>query len=260
MNTHITTERAKDEGLPGSDVFRFSHLLYHDPLNRDAGVVHLNVEAYKSFSDTVLVSQRHALATEQRTVKEWIAAGGFASRVPFPWGTASYAYMDYVNYENLKIASGFELHLKARLLSRDFIVHEIDGRTGDYKRLAKEQEVRPISKTEIFAIRSYHFDGQQNYLPGLKDSSLKFAKFTDEPEYRKALDLPNDHLDIIKDYRNLRNQIHLPGDIVESPNIQRYQGPIVDFIVGFINAEIVTYSNGLSEKYQLNRRPLALLL
>jgi hypothetical protein len=253
---HMSTEQAKHQGLPGSDVFRFSHLLYHDPLNRDAGVVHLNVEAYKSFSDTVLLTQRHALAAEQRAAKEWLAAGGFASNIAFPWGTATHAYMEYVNYENLKIASGFELHLKARLLSRDFVIHEIDGRNPDYKSLAKEQEARPISKTELFAIRSYKFDGQQNYLPGLKDASLKFAKFTDEAEYRKSLDLPDGHLDIIKDYRTLRNQIHLPGDIVQSPNIQAYRGPIVDFIVGFVNAEIVAYSNALIEKYQLNRSPL----
>jgi len=82
---HMSTDQAKHQGLPGSDVFRYSHLLYHDPLNRDAGVVHLNVEAYKSFSDTVLLTQRHALAAEQSAAKEWLAAGGFASNIPFPW-------------------------------------------------------------------------------------------------------------------------------------------------------------------------------
>ena len=146
---HMSTEQAKHQGLPGSDVFRFSHLLYHDPLNRDAGVVHLNVEAYKSFSDTVLLTQRHALAAEQRAAKEWLAAGGFASNIAFPWGTATHAYMEYVNYENLKIASGFELHLKARLLSRDFVIHEIDGRNPDYKSLAKEQEARVNNSTPM---------------------------------------------------------------------------------------------------------------
>jgi hypothetical protein len=256
VTNHIPTEQARQQGLPGSDVFRFSHLLYHDPLNRDAGVVYLNVEAHKAFSDTVLISHRHALAAEQKAVKEWLAAGGSASRTPLPWGAMTFRYMDYVNYENLKIAAGFELHLKARLLSKDFVVHEIDGRSLDYKTLAKEQETRPISKSELFIIRSYYFDGQQNYLPGLKDTSLKYSKLTDEPEYRKMLDLSDDHLDMIKDYRDLRNQIHLPGDIVESPKIQGYRGSIVDFIVGFVNAEIVEYTNGLIGKYQLNRRPL----
>jgi hypothetical protein len=259
MTNHISTAQAKLQGLPGSDVFRFSHVLYHDPLNRDAGVVHLNVEALKSFLDTVVVDQRRALAVEQMAVQYWLAQGGFASEAPFPCGVAIHAYMEYVNYENLKIASGFELHLKARLLANDFVVHEIDGRNPDYKKLAKEQETRPISKTELFAIRSYHFDGKKNYLPGLKEASLKFSKLTDEPDYRKSLSLPDDQLDIIRDYRLLRNQIHLPGDIIESPSIQAYPGPIIDFIVNFINAEIVAFSNTLIARHKLNREPLSLL-
>lgn len=96
---HMSTEQAKHQGLSGSDVFRFSHLRYHDPLNRDAGVVHLNVEAYKSFSDTVLLTQRDALAGEQRAAKEWLAAGGFASNTPLSVGRCNAAYIDYVNYE-----------------------------------------------------------------------------------------------------------------------------------------------------------------
>lgn len=125
--------------------------------------------------------------------------------------------------------------------------------------MAKEQETRPISKTELFAIRSYHFDGKKNYLPGLKEASLRFSKLTDEPDYRKSLSLPDDQLDIIRDYRLLRNQIHLPGDIIESPSIQAYPGPIVDFIVNFINAEIVAFSNTLIARHKLNREPLSLL-
>lgn len=254
----ISTAQAKWQGLPGSDVYRWSHLLYHDPLNRDAGVVQLNVEAYKSFSDTVLVTQRHELAAEQRAANEWLAAGGFASNTPFPWGAATRGYMDCVNYEHLKIACGFEIYLKARLLSGDFVVHRIDRGDPDYRRLAIEQENRPIHKSELFAIRSYHFDGRRNYLPGLKEASLEFAKFTNKPEYRKSLKLPDRDLDIINDYRTLRNQIHLPGDVLETPHIQAYPGPIVEFIIGFVNAELVAYTNELIKKYQLNR-PLLVL-
>ena len=256
VTNHISTEQAKQQGLPGSDVFRSSHLRYHDPLNRDAGVVHLNVEALKAFSDTFLLTQLHQRRVEQKAVKDWTDQGGFASDAPIPHIPATHSYMHHVNYENLKLASGFELHLKARLLANDFVVHEIDGRNSAYKNLAKVQEIRPISKAELFAIDSYRFDGKQNYLPGLKDTSLKFSKLTNETEYRKSLKLPDDYLDIIEDYRLLRNQIHFPGDIVESPNIQAYPGLISDFIANFVNVEIVAYSNALITKYQFNWRPL----
>jgi hypothetical protein len=253
---HISTEEAKEQGLPGSDVFRFSHLLYHDPVNRDAGVVHLNVEALKSFSDTVLVTRRLELAAERKAAKDWVAQGGFASKAPLPLGAATMSHLGYVNYENFRLACGFELHLKARLLSNDFVVHEIDGGNPAYRSLARGQKTRPISSAELLAVDSYRFDGKQNYLPGLKDTSLKFSTLTDEPEYRKSLKLPDEHLDIIRDYRLLRNQIHLPGDFIESPSIRAYSGPIVDFVTNFINVEIVAFSNKLIEKHQLNRRPL----
>jgi hypothetical protein len=254
--THIPTAQAQQQGIPGSDVFRFSHLLYHDSLNRDAGVVQLNAEALKAFCDTVLVANRHAMANERNVVKSWLDEGGFASGTPVPVGTATYSHMHYINYENLKIACGFELHLKARLLANDYVVHKINARDPAYASVAAKQKARPVPKGDLFAISSYLFDGTQNYLPGLSDESLKFSHLTDERDYRKALDLPDRDLDIIKDYRNLRNQIHLPGDGVEAPAIQAYNGPIADFLVTFINTEIIPRSNTLIARHNLNWQPL----
>ena len=34
MPVRITTEEAKKQSLPGFDVYRYAHLLYHDDLNR----------------------------------------------------------------------------------------------------------------------------------------------------------------------------------------------------------------------------------
>ncbi len=259
MTGHLTTEQAKHQKLPGSDVFRYSHLLYHDDLHRDWGVVHLNREAFKAFADTILLSQRQALASEQAAVQEWLRRGGFQSDDPCPWGAATQSLMDQVNYENLKIAAGFELHLKARLLARNFVVHDVGGGVS-YKSLARDQKTRPIAREELFAIQSYHFDGTQNYLPGLKPSSLNFSMFTDVREYRRALELPDNYLDIIGDYRLLRNQIHFPGDIVETKNIQAYPGPIVEFITTFVNLELVAWSNSLITKHQFNFTPLGQFL
>lgn len=139
MPDHITTEEAKRQGLPGFDVYRYTHLLYHDDLNRDFGVVRLDIEAVKAFSDTVTLARRHALAAEQAAVKQWLNQGGFDANLTYPWGEASLASMEHVNYENLKIASGFELHLKARLLAGDYVLHELDPKVDGYKALAAEQ-------------------------------------------------------------------------------------------------------------------------
>jgi hypothetical protein len=219
-------------------------------------VVRLNAESLRAFSDTVMISEREAIAAEQAAVNEWVRSGGFESGEPFPWGPALHDAMEYVNYENLKIASGFELHFKARLLARDFIVHEIDSKAPGCGQLAKEQADRPILTSELFALHEYRFDGRENYLPGLRDSSLRFSWLTETPAYRAALGLPELQLDIVNEYRLLRNQIHFPGDIIVTPHIQSYGSPIATFILDFINREVVDWSNDLIAKNDFRVRLL----
>lgn len=259
MPLHITTTEAKKQLLPGFDVYRYTHLLYHDDLNRDFGAVRLNVEAIKAFSDTVTIMQRHAIAAEQAAEKQWLDKGGFEANLPYPWGAASLASMEYINYEHLKIASAFELHLKARLLARNYVLHEIDAKASGCKSLADDQKNRPVQRQELITIHPFHFDGRQNYLPGLKESSLKFSWLTDKPAYRAASGLTDQQLDIIKDYRLLRNQVHFPGDILEASSIQAFPRPIIDFLTEFINTEIVAWSNSLIGKYNMNYKPLEAL-
>ena len=243
MTAHITTEEAKKLSLPGSDSFKYTHLLYHDDFHRNYGSICLNLEALKAFSDTITIAKRNKLKEEHATLKNWMAQGGLNTKKnPFK---SIVERSIYVNYEHLKIASGFELHLKAKMLARNYILHEIDSSIHVYKSLASEQRKRPIVKHELFAIQPYHFDGKQNYLPGLKNSSVKFSLLTDKPAYRAALGLNDQQAGIIQDYRLLRNQVHLPGDFLETPNIQAYPQPIIEFLVEFINSEIVIWTNSL---------------
>lgn len=229
--------------------------MYRDPLNRDALALRLNHEAMKAFSDTVAVSRRHELAAEYAEFKTYQAEDGFATG-GFVLGAAMIAQMEYMNYEHLKIASGFELHLKARLIASDFLVHKIDSRHQDYKTLAKEQKDRPINKTELFAIRGYHFDGHLNYLPGLTEKSLDFSQLTTKKNYKAILNLPDEDIHIIEYFRCLRNQIHLPGEPMEVPNVQ-FPGTVFEFIIGFFNTRIIAFSNALLSRCTLRHPPYA---
>lgn len=245
MQPHLSTHHAKALGLPGSDVFKYSHLLYLDDLHRDHGAVSLNIEAVRAFRDTLLIAHRATLAREQEDVIAWFALGGFDSGKPYPWRTVSAARMEHINYEHLKIACGFELHLKARLLARDMIIHEIDQKENGCKNLATDQSRRPIKKAELFAVTNYKFDGQLNYLPGLKQSSLRFSWLTEKTDYAAALGLPATLLEVIDEFRQLRNQIHLPGDVLETPKINSLQRPISEVVVDFLNTEVIQWSNEL---------------
>ena len=79
--------------------------------------------------------------------------------------------------------------------------------------------------------------------------SLGFDQILKSPKYRAQLGKPQDFLDIVDDYRNLRNQIHMPGDIVEAPHLNKYTGDsLMRILVKFINEEIVGYNNAIVEK------------
>jgi hypothetical protein len=256
MPTHLPTSEARAQGLPGSDVYRYSHLLYIDELHRDHGAVGLNVEALHAFRDTILIARRAGLKTEQSKKADWFARRGFETGLDYPWGPASIKRMEYINYEHLKIACGFELHLKARLLARDFVIHEIDAKTPGCKDLAAEQCHRPINRAELFRVTNYMFGGGSNYLPGLKRGSLRFSWLTEKPEYASALKLESEVLEVIDEYRELRNQIHFPGDVFDTPKINALQQPIEDFLAQFLSSEVIDWSNSLIQAHNMSRRPI----
>ena len=236
-------EEARSKQLPGSEVFRRSHLYYFSDFNRDWGVVALNREAYKAFSDTILVRHRAELEAGRKAMEEWLKQGGFSSSLPFPWSAAGQSQLEYMNLEYLKLGCGFELHLKARLLSRDYLVHNVE-KNDRYRTLANEQKQRPVKKVELLTIDGFRFNGRENYLPGLKPRSIDFWLLTDKEEYIKALDLPRETIAVIKHYRKLRNQIHLPGDDAETPELPEFRNrPILEFLLSFVNMEVVSWSN-----------------
>jgi hypothetical protein len=249
---HMTTDEAQKFSLSGADVYKYSHLLYHDDLNRDVGVVRLNLEAIKGFSDTFTISRRLDIATEQGEMKRWFEDSGFKQNLPLPSNPISKLRLEYINFEYLKIATAFELHLKARLLAKNFLIHEIDPKVSGYKTLAKKQCAEPIEKSKLISMSPYHFDGSQNYLPGLKKSSLKFSCLTDVSAYKLALDLTDEKINIIKNYRDLRNQIHLPGDVEVTANCKGSLQSEIDFLINFINSEIVEWSNKIINTHKLN--------
>ena len=253
---HVTTADARLRGLPGSDTYRASHIAYLNDHHRDWSAVRLNIEAMKAFTDTIQVSERDALADHRREVQEFLSRGGLEADLPFPWSPSAHDLMEYINYEHLKVASGFELHLKARLLARGFVLHILDNKIGQYKALADEQRNRPIQTQELLGVAGFHFDGKHNYLPGLTDFSLKFSWLTDRPLYRAVFGLEDRELDVIKDYRELRNQIHLPGDVIETPALHALGKPAIEFLLPFINREIVGWSNQLISAHGFNFRRL----
>jgi hypothetical protein len=238
----LTEEEARKQNLPGSDVFLRTQLAYKTELNRDALIVHLNREAYKLFTDTIFIGQYPLLQNETEMLKSDIRI--------FPPNI--FRRIEYIDLENFKIAAAFELHLKACLLANDIVIHVIVN-TPVFADLRRKQRKEPVNKDELLAIEGFYYTGQLNILRGLTAQSLTFDTILNIPAYRQQLGKSQDFLDIVEDYRNLRNQIHLPGDAVEAPHINMYEGDtLMRLIVQFINEEIVAYNNKLIDKWGLN--------
>lgn len=250
MINHISSAEAVAQGLPGRDTYKASHLVYKDDINRGGGVLHLCLEAYYAFMDSIMISERHAMAQEELNTKLWLAEGGLQSG---RWVDApiTFKWLKYLNLEHLKIASGFEITLKSVLLEKSYIVQEIDRNIDSYRFLAEKQKIEPVYSHEILKIEGYRYDGMLNYLPGLTSKSLGFEQILKKPKYRAALGLPHCELELIDEFRSLRNEIHFPHDAISTPIRSAYPIPVLDFLLRFINDWVINRSNLISTKLQI---------
>src|SRR5438128_782557 len=134
----LTEEEARKQNLPGSDVFLKNRLPYKNEINRDAFIVYLNTEAYRGFMDTITIAQYHLLKSEAEMKQSDIRA----------FTPTTFRRLQYIYWENLKIAAGFELHLKACLLSNDIIIHLIADKPP-FKELCERQRKTPVYTHEL---------------------------------------------------------------------------------------------------------------
>lgn len=255
----IGEQEARRRELSGCDVFKRTQLAYKDNLNRDHFVISLNREALKIFNLTVTFGQHSELKAQAQKIKQELADGTF-SLENYQISQQHWQLMEYMNLEFFYIATGFELHFKSWLLQNDFIVNIVE-KAEPFKNLRNEQRDRPISKTEFFTLGNFQYDTakQMNILQGVTEQSLGFHTICSSINYVNELNVSNDIISIVEDYRNLRNQIHLPGDTCESPNINRIGENATQILIDFINDRIVDNSNNLIQQYNFNFSPLAKL-
>ncbi len=243
---------ARQKNLSGCDVFKRIQLAYKDNLNRDHFVVSLNREALKIFNLSVTLGQHRQLKIQSEQTKKELLDGTFVIQ-KYQISMEQWKLMEYMNLEYFYIATGFELHFKSWLLQNDYIVNVID-KNEPFKALKNEQFKRPVTKEEFFTIGDFKYDTikQINILQGITEQSLSFNTICNESDYVNVLTVSNDIIGMVEDYRNLRNQIHLPGDICETPNITRIGENAIEKLIDFINERVVENSNRLIEQYEFN--------
>lgn len=254
MAEHISSVEAKIQDLPGHDTFRASHLIYYDEINRDVGIFVLCLEAFNAFNDSIMVSERHALAYERLQDELFLVEGRSILDGPLPENPVTWKLLRSLNLEHLKIASGFEIILKSMLVEKGIVIQEIVNMDGPYKILAVKQSSSPVYTEELLEIDDFRFDGLINYLPGITRKSLGFQTILEKPDYRSVLEISDLDLELIDEFRNLRNEIHFPRDAISTPVRAAYPMPISDFLVNFINKWIVDRGNLISDTRGLGQR------
>lgn len=248
----ITHEDAIKLKPIGWDTFKNTHLMYMNGINRDAAVAVLNYEAYKAFSDTILMQKHTDLIEEQNKIDDFLKLGKMLGVDEFPWPNAQFNFDRFRNYEYLKIGCGFELSLKSQLLSAGYIIHEIDRSLPNYEKLAKKQKNSPIKIDELMSISGYMFNGKHNIIPGITQKSVQFSSILDKHGYRNAYLLDSRTLDIISDYKDLRNSIHLPGDAVATITLKNMLWiEQIKFIRNYIHEQIIIKNRLIVKSHNL---------
>jgi hypothetical protein len=253
----ITEIEARRRNLPGCDTFKRTELTYKDDINRDSFVIKLNIESYKVFCSSFLIGDYPKIIKERehqeiyyRKLNENIPETNNLTIIHPPIIQERF---EFINLENFYLATGFELSFKSKLLHRNFIVNIFED-SEQFANLRKEQKKRPVNKTELFSISGYFYDevNMINSLKGITGKSLDFSIILNKPKYQKELLVDKETIQIAEEFRNLRNQIHLPGDWKSSALINKLGDSLVSKLVDYINHHIVDMTNQLIDMYDFN--------
>ena len=255
MNAHLSNAEARQLGLPGSDVFRATHICYVNEINRKCGASQLYMEALNAFSQAYPIRHRSSLMQERQANQRYCEKGGLFSNEPMPSTPAIFESLRQANLSHLLIATGFELALKGILLEKGYVLQIIQDHHR-YQDLCKRQRNQPIAAGEIIAIDEFRFDGNINYLPGLRDKTIGFSTIVENKAYRDVLTLDDITLDIIDACRALRNEIHFPGEMPDGALKRLQNVDVAEFVIEFVNSHIIPRINAIRQEYDWLGQPL----
>ena len=93
------------------------------------------------------------------------------------------------------------------------------------------------------------FDGSMNYLVGITSNSIKFSTIIQKIDYKELYDLNSFEIELIDEFRKLRNQIHLHGDFMESPKKDQIDD-FFEFMATFFNKHLVQKHNNIMIEFE----------
>lgn len=224
-----------------------NHGIYSNDLNRDFAVAQLYKNAYIVINDTILISKSTEIKKEVELIFQQDFHNPKFSTSEIAPTISDYTKKSYL--ENLKISIGFEVCIRANLLSQNYLIHQLKH-SKKFKTLSKKQQEEPVKKEEYFAIEDYFDDEtkKRKMLRGLNEKTINYNIILTKNKYKQSILFPKEIIEIANKYRKLRNTvIHFPTNggftIIHELNESASQ------IKEFTNEYIVKEYNNISSKY-----------
>jgi len=168
--------------------------------------------------------------------------------------------MDLAVLDAMRICTSFENYMKAVLIEKGFVIHQIDKRALDsrYRHLAKEQKTRPIKSSEIKEAEGLKYKRGNGYdFKSLKTHTLSMSFLLSKEKYVAAHKLNPYLIGMLTKINKHRNTLHcLIGDS------SMYSEAILDeyaYMKNFVNTHIVARHDKLKSKLGFKFSPLKLI-
>jgi hypothetical protein len=244
----LSMTEARAKGLPGSDVVHRGHLQYIAGVNRDAVAMWLLRDAHICILDSFQMRHMAELVREAAEIKAVIGAPmevwePIAAKAVFRFAAMTHRFLD-----DLKIGQGIELALKARLLSKGYVLHVIDSKLPETKLLHSRQKTQPVLVKDILKCSDFSYDGERCLIPALTDKTIKFSTIVNKPAYAAALSLSDDDLKFARGYNARRNLAHLPHD-EHAPDQAKQIDEVANWDVpGFVQRNVLALAIAISNE------------
>lgn len=111
--------------------------------------------------------------------------------------------------DNVRIIMCFENYMKAILLSKGYIIHQLDKNNVKIKSLINKNYDEPILLSELNQYESFYFNVDKNMhtINGIKKETLNVSRLFKE-KFQDIISLPKEILDCIININTERNSLH----------------------------------------------------
>ncbi len=241
----FSTDEAKLKQVSGWDVYFSEHIGYLNEVNQNWVVNQLCSQGILFACDSTLLKLKDGLKEEAKLWANFLASGGILGRDPMPSNQFALHQLRHWRLDCFKLGASFESALKARLLRKGYLLHEL---TAPQESLAARQRNKPIEISEFKSLVAPMHNGRYNFFPALKEKTLSFDTLLKKEAYLKVLALPDQHLQFFNELRRLRNLIHLPlvGEHVATPLLSSLGSDFSPFLARCLNEYLIKPHNETS--------------